>query len=57
MLDLESTFLSLNQLTGTIPSELGRLVKLREFDVTANPIHGNIPDSFSNLKKYLRKYS
>ncbi|KAJ0978078.1 hypothetical protein J5N97_013552 [Dioscorea zingiberensis] len=38
-----------NQLSGEIPSSLGKLTKLQIMILSGNNLSGRIPDSFSNL--------
>jgi uncharacterized repeat protein (TIGR01451 family) len=46
---LQSVNLSINQLTGTIPTELGNLVNLTELNLGGNQLTGTIPTELGNL--------
>ncbi|KAK4731204.1 hypothetical protein R3W88_024192 [Solanum pinnatisectum] len=46
---LEEINLSHNHINGTIPDELGSLLRLTVLDLSNNTINGTIPASFSNL--------
>lgn len=46
-----SRLLSGNQLTGSLPEELGNLSNLNRIQVDENQISGPIPLSFANLSK------
>ena len=48
-LPLETLFLFQNQLTGTIPAELGDLSRLERLHLDENELEGEIPDSLGNL--------
>jgi hypothetical protein len=39
-----------NDITGTIPTEIGLLTKLTEFRIQQNALSGTIPSEFVNLK-------
>nr|XP_016483238.1 PREDICTED: probably inactive leucine-rich repeat receptor-like protein kinase At2g25790 [Nicotiana tabacum] len=43
--------LSMNRLTGEIPSQLGELAALHSLNLSHNILSGHIPESFMNLKK------
>ncbi|XP_062000716.1 receptor-like protein 2 [Rosa rugosa] len=45
-----SIFLGNNSISGNIPTEMGKLQRLRTLDLSANQVSGNIPDQISNLK-------
>ena len=40
---------ALNQLSGTLPSELGRLLNAEMIDVSRNLLNGTLPTDFGNL--------
>ncbi|KAL3632002.1 protein kinase superfamily [Castilleja foliolosa] len=42
-----------NNLSGTIPSELGELTSLRSLDLYNNNLNGDIPDKLDNLKSLI----
>ena len=44
-------FLSENELSGTIPPDLGYLTKLEELDLARNQLRGTIPSELENLSK------
>ncbi|XP_042490887.1 receptor-like protein 56 [Macadamia integrifolia] len=48
---MEGIDLSLNQLTGEIPSQFGELRALRSLNLSHNSLVGNIPESFQGLEK------
>lgn len=50
--------LSNNQLTGTIPAQLGNLINLEQLDLYSNQLSGAIPPQLGNLAKlqWLRMY-
>ncbi|UCH46185.1 MAG: leucine-rich repeat domain-containing protein, partial [Nitrospiraceae bacterium] len=48
--DLQKLYLGNNQLTGTIPSDLGNLINLVELDVSYNQLFGSIPSTFEGLQ-------
>ncbi|KAK9051260.1 hypothetical protein SSX86_027887 [Deinandra increscens subsp. villosa] len=48
---LETVDLSNNQIMGTIPSTISKLVELKKLDVSRNHITGTIPPSLGNLSK------
>ena len=48
---VKSLVLSQNQLSGTIPAELGNLAGLTSLDLSHNSLSGNIPPEVGNLKQ------
>ena len=50
VLDLQVIDLYANQLSGTIPTELGRLKKLQYLDLHDNNLVGRVPQEVCNLK-------
>ena len=56
--DAQSTvtglFLSRNNLTGSLPSEIGSLPNLAELELYENPIGGTLPTQIGNLSKLTR---
>ncbi|XP_028806350.1 probable LRR receptor-like serine/threonine-protein kinase At3g47570 [Neltuma alba] len=53
---LTGLYLSLNQISGTIPDTLGRYTLLRTLDLSRNEFSGTIPTSFGNLGKIKSLY-
>ena len=49
---IEVFMVSSNQLSGSIPPEIGDLQYLREFRVDGNQLTGNIPAEFGNLTTF-----
>ena len=49
-------YLSENELSGTIPPELGYLTKLEELDLAKNQLRGTIPPELGNLPKLTLLY-
>ncbi|CAN6457720.1 unnamed protein product [Victoria cruziana] len=45
--------LSNNQISGGIPSEVGRLTKLQELDLSSNNLSGSIPDELGNCNQLI----
>jgi hypothetical protein len=45
-----------NNLTGTLPPELGNLAHLTQLSLCENPITGGVPDELSKLKMLERVY-
>ncbi|CAN6181544.1 unnamed protein product [Urochloa humidicola] len=52
--NLDTLFLSINQLTGEIPPELGQLANLQSLDLSINDLAGEIPATFANLAGSLK---
>ena len=45
-----------NKLSGDIPSEIGKLNKLQDLNLTENSFFGNIPSSLENLIVLINLY-
>lgn len=51
---INSLDVSRNQLTGTIPTELGLLKKLKNIDVSSNKLEGTLPNEMLDMEPNLR---
>jgi Leucine-rich repeat (LRR) protein len=50
------SFLSINQLTGTIPASFGSLANIAYLYLSDNELYGTIPSNFGNLTTLTELY-
>jgi hypothetical protein len=53
MANLQQIWLSQNQLSGSIPPDLGNLANLQDLSLSENQLRGMLPRSLMNLGLYL----